>query len=146
MTGKYEHYIDAKGRLFIPSKLREELGPSFHVAIGSNRDENGQTCKYLVLYPNEAWKQLEEKVNTLPSSQAALADVLFAYAAYCEPDSQSRILVPQTLREYAGLKREVVITGSGNKAKIWDRETWERRSAPQLDADKVAAMFDLLGL
>jgi len=146
MTGKFEHTIDAKGRLFIPSKLREELGASFHVAIGSNRDENGQPCKYLVLYPREVWQQLEEKINALPSSQAAQADVLLAYAAPCEPDSQSRILIPQTLREYAGLQREVVITGSSNKAKIWDKETWERRSAPQLDPGKVADMFDMLGL
>ena len=81
MTGKFEHTIDAKGRLFIPAKLREELGASFQVAIGSNRDENGEACKYLVLYPKEVWRQLEEKINALPSGQAALADVLLAYAA-----------------------------------------------------------------
>ena len=146
MTGKFEHTMDAKGRLFIPAKLREKLGASFQIAIGSNRDENGEACKYLVLYPKPAWQALEEKINALPSSQAALADVLLAYAAPCEPDSQSRILVPQTLREYAGLGRDVVITGSSNKAKIWDKETWERRSAPQLDPAKVADMFDMLGL
>lgn len=146
MTGKFEHTMDAKGRLFIPAKLREELGASFQVAIGSNRDENGEPCKYLVLYPKDVWRQLEEKINALPSGQAALADVLLAYAAPCEPDSQSRILIPQTLRDYAGLQRDVVITGSSNKAKIWDRETWERRSAPQLDPGKVADMFDMLGL
>ena len=99
-----------------------------------------------MLYPKPVWQALEEKINALPSSQAALADVLLAYAAPCEPDSQSRILVPQTLREYAGLGRDVVITGSSNKAKIWDKETWERRSAPQLDPAKVADMFDMLGL
>ena len=146
MTGKFEHTMDAKGRLFIPAKLREELGASFQIAIGSNRDENDEACKYLVLYPKPVWQALEEKINALPSSQAALADVLLAYAAPCEPDSQSRILVPQTLREYAGLGRDVVITGSSNKAKIWDKETWERRSAPQLDPAKVADMFDMLGL
>ena len=97
-------------------------------------------------YELGVWQALEEKINALPSSQAALADVLLAYAAPCEPDSQSRILVPQTLREYAGLGRDVVITGSSNKAKIWDKETWERRSAPQLDPAKVADMFDMLGL
>ena len=146
MTGKFEHTMDAKGRLFIPAKLREELGASFQIALGSNRDENGEACKSLVLYPKPVWQALEEKINALPSSQAALADVLLAYAAPCEPDSQSRILVPQTLREYAGLGRDVVITGSSNKAKIWDKETWERRSAPQLDPAKVADMFDMLGL
>ncbi len=146
MTGKFEHAIDAKGRLFVPAKLRERLGAAFQVAIGASREADGTVCKYLALYPQEVWRQLEEKINALPSSQAAQADVLLAYAAPCEPDSQSRILLPQTLREYAGLQKDVVITGSGNKAKIWDRETWERRSAPQLDPGKVADMFDLLGL
>ena len=146
MTGKFEHTIDAKGRLFIPARLREELGASFHIAIGSSRDENGPPCKYLALYPKAAWQQLEEKINALPSGQAALADVLFAYAAACEPDSQSRILIPQPLREYAGLERDVVITGSGSKAKIWDKANWDSHSAPQLDAGRVADMFDQLGL
>lgn len=146
MTGKFEHTIDAKGRLFIPARLREELGTSFHVAIGSSRDEEGQPCKYLVLYPRDAWHQLEEKINALPSSQSALADVLFAYAAACEPDSQSRILIPQALREYAGLERDVVITGNGNRAKIWDKANWESHSQPQLDPGRVADMLDQLGL
>ena len=61
-------------------------------------------------------------------------------------DENEGSLRPQTLREYAGLGRDVVITGSSNKAKIWDKETWERRSAPQLDPAKVADMFDMLGL
>ena len=146
MSGKFEHTIDAKGRLFIPARLREELGASFHVAIGSNRDENGQPCKYLVLYPRSEWQQLEEKINALPSGQAALADVLFAYAAACEPDSQSRILIPQALREYAGLERDVVITGSGRCAKIWDKVSWDSHSRPQLDPGRVADMFEQLGL
>lgn len=146
MTGKFEHTMDAKGRLFIPAKLREELGTSFQIAIGASRDETGEACKYLALYPRAVWQALEEKINALPSSQAALADVLLAYAAPCEPDAQSRILIPQTLRDYAGLGRDIVITGSSNKAKIWDKETWERRSAPQLDPAKVADMFDMLGL
>ena len=62
MTGKFEHTMDAKGRLFIPAKLREELGTSFQIAIGSNRDENGEACKYLVLYPKPVWQALEEKI------------------------------------------------------------------------------------
>lgn len=146
MTGKYEHTMDAKGRVAVPSKLRERLGERFHVAIGASRESDGEVTKYLALYPSDVWQQLEEKINALPSNQAAQADVLLAYAAPCEPDAQSRILIPQTLRDYAGLGKDVVITGSSNKAKIWDKATWERRSAPQLDPTKVADMFDLLGL
>jgi MraZ protein len=146
MTGKFEHTIDAKGRLFIPSKLREELGSNFQLSISASRDENGVANTCLVLYPKAVWQELEEKINALPSGQAAKADVMLAYSAPCEPDSHSRIVIPQNLREFAKLQRDVVITGSSNKAKIWDRETWERMSAPQLDPGKVADMFDLLGL
>lgn len=146
MTGKYEHTLDAKGRVAVPSKLRERLGEHFHVAIGANREADGEVVKYLALYPDDVWQQLEEKINALPSNQAAQADVLLAYAAPCEPDSQSRILIPQTLRDYAGLGKDVVITGSSNKAKLWDKSVWERRSAPRLEAAMVADMFDLLGL
>ena len=146
VTGKYEHTMDAKGRVFVPAKLRERLGSSFHAAIGASREADGEVCRYLALYPNDVWQKLEEKISALPSNQAAQADVLLAYAALCEPDSQSRILIPQNLRDYAGLGKEVVITGSGDKAKLWDKETWERRSAPRLDPGMVADMFEALGL
>lgn len=146
MTGKYEHTMDAKGRVAVPSKLRERLGEHFHVAIGASREGDGEVVKYLALYPDDVWQQLEEKINALPSNQAAQADVLLAYASACEPDSQSRILIPQTLRDYAGLGKDVVITGSSNKAKIWDKAAWERRSQPALEPAKVADMFELLGL
>ena len=146
MTGKFEHTMDTKGRVAVPSKLREELGCTFHVAIGASRDANGEVCKYLVLYPDAVWQALEEKINALPSNQAAQADVMLAYAAQCELDAQSRILIPQSLRDYAELGKDVVITGSSNKAKLWDKATWERRSAPQLDAGRVCDMFELLGL
>lgn len=146
MTGMFEHTLDAKGRVAVPAKLRERLGASFHVAIGANKEPDGQVCKYLVLYPEDVWQELEEKINALPAAQAAQADVLMAYAAACEMDSQSRILLPQVLRDYAQLGKEVVITGSGNKAKIWDRSVWTRRSTPRLDPGMVAEMFEQLGL
>ena len=146
MTGKYDHTMDTKGRVAVPSRLREALGSTFHVAIGASRDGRGQVCKYLVLYPDGVWQALEEKLNALPSNQAAQADVMLAYAAQCELDAQSRILIPQNLRDYAELGKEVVITGSSNKAKLWDKATWDRHSAPQLDPGQVADMFDLLGL
>ena len=79
MTGKYEHTMDAKGRVAVPSKLRERLGERFHVAIGASRESDGEVTKYLALYPSDVWQQLEEKINALPSNQAAQADVLLAY-------------------------------------------------------------------
>lgn len=94
MTGTYEHSIDAKGRLFIPAKLREELGVTFYLAMGVDE------C--LAIYPQETWNRFTEKFASLPMSQSAAMRPLFANASKCELDSQGRIVIPQKLRKYAG--------------------------------------------
>ncbi|NCE63350.1 division/cell wall cluster transcriptional repressor MraZ [Pseudoflavonifractor sp. 524-17] len=145
MTGTYEHTIDAKGRMFLPSKLREELGQVFHVAVGANRDSAG-VCRYLVMYPQAAWEKLQARVAELPSSQAAAMDVIFGNAARCEPDSQYRIMLPQDLRDYAGLTKDVVVVGNNDKAKIWDAQTWNEKKKRELTPEQVADTMLLLGL
>lgn len=145
MTGTYEHTLDAKGRMFLPAKLREELGPSFHVAVGANRDAAG-ICKYLVMYPDATWRRLQERVAELPSSQAAAMDVIFGNAARCEPDSQWRILIPQDLRDYAGLTRDIVVVGNNDKTKIWDAQAWNEKKKRELTPGQVAETMLLLGL
>ena len=82
MTGTYEHSIDAKGRLFIPAKLREELGVTFYLAMGVD------AC--LAIYPQAAWDRFREKFESLPMSQSKAMRPLFANAVKCEPDSQGR--------------------------------------------------------
>ena len=82
MTGTYEHNIDAKGRLFIPAKLREELGSSFHLAMGVD------AC--LAVYPQSTWDRFTEKFASLPMSQSKAMRPLFANAAKCEPDWRRR--------------------------------------------------------
>ena len=89
MTGTYEHSIDAKGRLFIPAKLREELGVTFYLAMGVDE------C--LAIYPQETWNRFTEKFASLPMSQSAAMRPLFANASKCELDSQGRIVIPHTL-------------------------------------------------
>ena len=79
MTGTYEHSIDAKGRLFIPAKLREELGVTFYLAMGVDE------C--LAIYPQETWNRFTEKFASLPMSQSAAMRPLFANASKCELDS-----------------------------------------------------------
>ena len=145
MEGTYEHTIDAKGRMVLPARLREELGSVCHTAAGANRDSAGM-CKYLVMYPAAAWQKLQERVAALPSSQAAAMDVIFANAARCEPDGQWRILIPQDLRDYAGLKRDVVVIGNNDKAKIWDAESWNAKKRRELTPEQVAETMLLLGL
>ena len=92
MTGTYEHSIDAKGRLFIPAKLREELGVTFYLAMGVD------AC--LAIYPQSTWDRFTEKFSSLPMSQSKAMRPLFANAAKCELDSQGRIVIPQKLRRY----------------------------------------------
>lgn len=116
MTGQYAHNIDAKGRLFIPARLREELGQTFHVTVGMDH------C--LSIYSDESWAAFTDKVRSLPYSKAKALRPLFANAVDCEPDGQGRILIPAKLREYADLQKEVVVIGSFDRAEIWDAERW----------------------
>ena len=137
MTGTYEHSIDAKGRLFIPAKLREELGVTFYLAMGVDE------C--LAIYPQETWNRFTEKFASLPMSQSKAMRPLFANAAKCELDSQGRIVVPQKLRKYAGLDKDVVIIGVSNRAEIWNAERWAALEAEELNPENLAAVMEELG-
>lgn len=116
MTGTFEHNIDAKGRLFIPAKLREELGETFYLAFGLD------VC--LAIYPQSTWDKFTEKFASLPMSQSRKMRPLFANAVKCEPDSQGRIVVPAKLRQYAKLEKESVIIGFHDQAEIWSAAEW----------------------
>ena len=116
MFGKYKHSVDEKGRLFVPSKLRDELGSTFYVTLGLDH------C--LSVYSDESWAAFMARLKELSYNEVKKLRALFAYAADCEPDGQGRILIPAKLREYAGLTREVVVIGSFDRAEIWDAERW----------------------
>ena len=137
MTGTYEHSIDAKGRLFIPAKLREELGVTFYLAMGVDE------C--LAIYPQETWNRFTEKFASLPMSQSAAMRPLFANASKCELDSQGRIVIPQKLRKYAGLEKDAVIIGVNDRAEIWSAETWNAREEEELTPEKLKACLAALG-
>ena len=137
MTGTYEHSIDAKGRLFIPAKLREELGVTFYLAMGVDE------C--LAIYPQETWNRFTEKFASLPMSQSAAMRPLFANASKCELDSQGRIVIPQQLRKYAGLEKDAVIIGVNDRAEIWSAETWNAREEEEMTPEKMKACLAALG-
>ena len=137
MTGTYEHSIDAKGRLFIPAKLREELGVTFYLAMGVDE------C--LPIYPQETWNRFTEKFASLPMSQSAAMRPLFANASKCELDSQGRIVIPQKLRKYAGLEKDAVIIGVNDRAEIWSAETWNAREEEEMTPEKMKACLAALG-
>ena len=137
MTDTYEHSIDAKGRLFIPAKLREELGVTFYLAMGVDE------C--LAIYPQETWNRFTEKFASLPMSQSAAMRPLFANASKCELDSQGRIVIPQKLRKYAGLEKDAVIIGVNDRAEIWSAETWNAREEEEMTPEKMKACLAALG-
>lgn len=112
LMGTYEHTIDVKGRMAFPTKLRERLGLSFIVTIGLDR------CLYV--FSEEEWENFTEKLKTLTGEKAKSAKLFIVRACPVEPDKQGRILIPQQLRDYAGLDHDVTVLGVINRAEIWD--------------------------
>ena len=138
MTGQYAHNIDAKGRLFIPAKLREELGTTFHVTIGQDH------C--LSVYSEDSWKAFEERLKTMSYSQIKDLRTVFANAADCEPDAQGRILIPAKLRGYADLKKEVVVIGSFDRVEIWNAERWAEMENEAFSSGSLEQAMEEMGL
>jgi len=137
--GTYEHGLDAKGRVIIPAKLREDLGESFVVTLGLDG------C--LFAYPMNEWEGFIEKLKELPGTKEArmLQRHFLANAAPCELDKQGRILVPATLREFAGLEKDVVLTGNINRIEIWSKEKWNENSNYD-DMDAIAESMEEMGI
>ena len=138
--GEYNHTIDAKGRLIVPSKFRELLGEEFVLTKGLDG------C--LSIYPMNEWKNFEKKLGTLPfNDKNARAFVRFfvAGAAQCELDKQGRILVPATLREFAGLDKDVILTGNISRIEIWGKGQWSDNSS-YVDMDAIAEGMREMGI
>ncbi len=123
LTGEYQHSLDAKGRFNFSAKLREILGDHFMVCKGL-----GDDC--LAVYSMDEWDKLSERINKLPIAKAKrIQRFLFSGAIMAEPDKQGRILIPQNLREYAGLEKDIVVIGAGERAEIWNAVKWEENVA-----------------
>lgn len=137
---KYNHTIDPKGRLSIPSKYREILGDEFVVSKGMDG------C--LFVYANETWKEFEAKLAALPlvNRQARqLARFFLSGAQYVTVDKQGRILVPQDLRDFAGLEKDVVLSGMGSRIEVWSLEKWNEVNS-QVDIDEISEGIGDMGL
>lgn len=117
--GEYSHSIDEKGRLAVPIKFRQDLAKGAVVTRGLDN------C--LFLYTQEEWNKLADKLSKLPISQAntrAFARLMLAGAMDCEIDRQGRVILPDYLRKFAGLKKKVVVAGLYNRLEIWDETKW----------------------
>lgn len=135
LMGTYEHTMDAKGRMAFPTKLRERLGVSFIVTIGLDG------CLYV--YSAEDWDIFTEKLQTLTGAKAKAAKMIIVNACTVEPDKQGRILVPQNLREYAGLSRDVTVLGVINRAEIWNSARFKEFSSNVTNEMLSEALEDL---
>lgn len=118
--GEFQHTLDDKGRLAIPVKFRIDLAAGAVVTRGLDRS--------LFLYPKAEWQKLAEKIAALPLGQAdtrAFARLMLAGAMNVEVDKSGRVTIPEYLREYASLSKDVVVTGLYDRLEIWDKEAWK---------------------
>lgn len=142
LTGEYSHSIDVKGRLIIPSRIRDELGDKFAVTKGLDG------C--LLLYPEDSWEAFTMKLQALPSSNSKsrkLQRFFLGGALVNEFDKQGRILIPSNLLEFAGIQKEseAVVVGVGNHAEIWSSSKWEENNSFD-DIEDVAEEMGNMGL
>ncbi|MDO4489053.1 MAG: division/cell wall cluster transcriptional repressor MraZ [Eubacteriales bacterium] len=119
--GEYNHTMDAKGRVTIPAKFREELGDKFVVTRGF------EGC--LTAYPPERWERIENNLKALSLTNSAgrkLTRLFLGNAIECEVDQMGRILITQPLRNAASINKNVVLTGLGDRVEIWDKDAWDK--------------------
>lgn len=118
---EYNHTLDAKGRLIIPLKFREQLGETFMISRGLDH------C--LFIYPMAEWDAFIQKLLNIPQlsnpNARKLARFFLAGSAECEVDKQGRILISPVLREFAGLSKDVVLAGVGSRIEVWDKASWQ---------------------
>lgn len=117
MRGEYAHSVDSKGRMIFPAKLREELGEGFVIFKGLDG------CIWA--YTKEDWDAFEDKIASLPVAKARKLQRFYSANYPCEPDGQGRILIPQSLRNYAGITKDVIIAGVQRRVEIWDAQRWQ---------------------
>ncbi|MDP5273147.1 division/cell wall cluster transcriptional repressor MraZ [Chengkuizengella axinellae] len=118
--GEYQHNIDEKGRVIVPSKFRDSLGSTFIMTRGLDQ------C--LFIYPSAEWSVLEKKLKALPlmkSDARAFTRFFFSGATECELDKQGRVNIPNNLKSHAKLEKESILIGVSNRIEVWNKEVWE---------------------
>ena len=140
--GEYEHNVDAKGRVIMPAKLREDIGDKFIITKGLDG------C--LFAYSQTEWANFEEKLKALPLAQKNARNFVRFFlsgAVECDIDKQGRFLIPVNLREHAELDKEIVIIGVGTRLEIWNRDKWQNYSSDEnISADEIAENMTMLGI
>ena len=142
LIGEYEHSLDAKGRLIMPAKIREDIGEKFIITKGLDG------C--LFGFSQKEWTNFEEKLKTLPLTNKNARDFVRFFlsgAIECEIDKQGRFLIASNLREYSSLEKEAVIIGVGTRIEIWNKEKWKAYNSDEnISADAIAENMTMLGI
>ena len=142
LIGEYEHSLDTKGRLIMPSKLREDMGDKFVITKGLDG------C--LFGFSQNEWANFAEKLKTLPLTNKNARDFVRFFlsgAMECELDKQGRFLIPNNLRTVANLEKESVVVGVGTRIEIWNKEKWTAyNSEENISADDIAENMEMLGI
>ncbi|GBE16996.1 cell division protein MraZ [bacterium BMS3Abin15] len=140
--GEYSHTIDLKKRLAVPSKFRKDLGSRAVITRGLD--------KCLFVYPLKTWEELAKKLGTLPVGEAGTRSfirLMLAGAIDVDIDRQGRVLIPDYLKSYASLKRNVTIAGLYNRLEIWDENKWKTyRNKAEKNTDEIAEQLGKLGI
>lgn len=140
--GEHQHSIDPKKRLALPSRFRSELESKVVVTRGLD--------KCLFVYPMKVWEEIAEKLGSLPVGESATRSFIrlqLSGAVDCEIDKQGRILIPDYLKDYAGLAKDVVIAGLYNRLEIWDEKKWnEYKINAEKNTDEIAEQLGKLGV
>ena len=140
LSGEYLHSIDAKGRLTIPAKFRDVLGEEFVVTKSVDR------C--LLIFPESDWADFKQELKKLPRSKNARDYIrhMVGSAEKVGPDKMGRALIPQALRSYAGLEKDVVLTGVLDRIEIWDKSVWDENNSKTSDnIDSITEELAALG-
>lgn len=142
LLGEYKHTVDEKGRMAIPSKFREKFDSGAIITRGLD--------KCLFVFSAVEWQALAAKLVALPlaqSSSRAFARLMLSGAADVKLDAQGRILIPESLRDYARLKKQAVATGMYTRMEIWDAEEWKGyKMRTESAADEIAEKLGELGI
>ncbi len=134
LIGTYQHNIDSKGRVIMPAKFREELGEVFYATKGKDNT--------IMVLSKEGWDKLGESIASKPSATTVkLKRFFFSSAVELVPDKQGRVLLSQSLRDYAGIDKDVVINGAGEQVEIWDAKKWAEYNEELSDED----VYDIMG-
>ena len=140
--GEYRHTADAKGRVSVPAKFREELGGTFFISKGLDQT--------LTIYPPKEWERFQEKLLTasVMNAQArAFNRMFFSGAAEVELDKQGRILIPPQLRDYAKIDKDLIIIGNGPRVEIWSQEVWDAYiSRDGMSLNSLAEHMETMGI